>query len=121
MSAAARPSAPTARAPYWRRRARGVLPYLVTAGAGFVLGYLVVYLFVFPTRIVPNDRAVPNVVGLLQLDAERTLRDAGFVPRVGEERINASVPPNTVLTQTPPATTVKPKGTEIVLDMAVPP
>ena len=102
----------------WRQRARGVLPYLVVAGSGFLLAYVAVYLFVFPSALVPTDRAVPDVVGLLASDAERTLRDAGFVPRAGEARITASVPPNTVLTQTPAATTVKPRGAPVVLDVA---
>ena len=89
--------------------------------SGFVLGYLIVYLFVFPTAIVPNDRAVPNVVGLLDIDAQRALRDAGFVPQLGEQRANASVPPNTVLQQSPIGTSQKPKGTTVVIDVAVAP
>jgi beta-lactam-binding protein with PASTA domain len=102
----------------WRQRARGVLPYLVVAGSGFLLAYVAVYLFVFPTALVPTDRPVPDVVGLLVTDAERTLRDAGFAPRVGSDRLNASVPPNTVLRQNPAATSVKPRGTPVVLDIA---
>jgi len=112
--------APTTRA-HWRSRARGVLPYIVIGGAGFLAAYLVVYLFVFPTRLVPNDRPVPNVVGMLQSDAERALRDAGFAPRLAERRVNASVPPETVLQQQPVATTMKPKGSDVSLYVAVSP
>jgi beta-lactam-binding protein with PASTA domain len=105
----------------WRSRARRVLPYLVVAGAGFVSAYLVVYLFVFPTRLVPNDRPVPNVVGMLQTDAERALRESGFQPQQGERRVNASVPPETVVSQTPPATTMKPPNATVILDIAASP
>ena len=105
----------------WRAGTRRVLPYVVVAGAGFLAAYLVVYLFVFPTRLVPNDRAVPNVVGMLQVDAERALRESGFQPQQGERRVNASVPPETVLSQTPPATTMKPANATVIIDIAVTP
>jgi len=115
----ARPPAPHGSP--WRSRARRVLPYFVVGGAGFVIAYLVVYLFVFPSRLVPNDRPVPNVVGMLQVDAERALRDAGFQPQQGERRVNASVPPETVVSQTPPATTMKPPNTTVIIDIAASP
>ena len=105
----------------WRSGARRTLPWLVTAGSGFLLGYLLVYLFVLPAPVLPTDRPVPDVRGLLADDAERTLRDAGFAPRAGERRVNASVVPNTVLDQRPPATTRKPKGTAVVYDLAIEP
>ncbi len=104
--------------PAWRTRARRVLPYVLVSGAGFVIAYLVVYLFVFPSRLVTNDRAVPNVVGMLQVDAERALRTAGFRSQTGNTRVNASVPPETVVLQSPPATTMKPAGTIVTLDVA---
>jgi beta-lactam-binding protein with PASTA domain len=95
-----------------------VLPYLVVGAAGFVSAYLVVYLFIFPTRLVPNDRPVPNVVGMLQVDADRTLREAGFQPQIGERHVNASVPPETVTGQTPPPTTMKPPNAVVIIDIA---
>ena len=112
----ARPVAPGGR---WRTRARGVLPYFVVGGAGFVLAYLFVFLFVFPSRLVPDDRAVPNVVGLPVDEATRVLGDSGFNAVVGEQRLNASVPPTTVLEQRPAARAVKPKGTQVVLDVSL--
>ena len=122
MTAAAAPAAARApRAPRWRARARGALPFAVVAASGFVLGYLIVYLFVLPSALVPSDRPVPNVVGMLDTDARRALGDAGFVVQLGEQRPNVSVPPNTVLRQTPVATTRKPKGATVTLDVAVEP
>jgi beta-lactam-binding protein with PASTA domain len=98
-----------------------VLPFAVTAAAGFVLAYLVVYLFVFPSRLVPDDRPVPDVRGRLADDAERALRDAGFAPRTGERRIDASLAPGTVVTQTPPPGASRPRGAAVVLDVSAEP
>ncbi len=117
--APAPPSRPAA--PRWRARARGLLPFAVIAASGFVLGYLVVYLFVLPSALVPSDRPVPNVIGMLDTDARRALGDAGFVVQLGEQRPNASVAPNTVLRQTPVGTSRKPKGSTVVIDVAVEP
>jgi beta-lactam-binding protein with PASTA domain len=105
----------------WRASARRALPYLVASGSGFLIGYLLVYLFVFPSSVVPTDRPVPDVRGLLAEDAERALSGAGFRPRVGERRVNASAVPNTVLDQRPLAPTRKPKGSTVVYDVAIEP
>jgi beta-lactam-binding protein with PASTA domain len=114
----ARPARPGAG---WRTRARGLLPYAVTAASGFVIGYLIIYLFVFPSALVPTDRPVPNVIGLLDLDARRALGDAGFQVRLGEQRVNTSVPPSTVLRQNPIGESRKPKGTTVTIDVSATP
>jgi beta-lactam-binding protein with PASTA domain len=103
----------------WRTRVRRLLPYVAVGGAGFLLAYLVVYFLVLPSRLVPNDRPVPDVVGMPVDAATARLSEAGFLPQVGEQRINISVPPFTVLKQTPAATTVKPRQTTVVIDIAV--
>lgn len=105
----------------WRSGARRALPWLVIAASGFLLGYLVVFLVVSPGGVVPTDRPVPDVRGLLAEDAERTLRDAGFAPRLGERQVNASAVPNTVTAQRPLPPTRKPRGSEVVYDVAVEP
>ncbi len=105
----------------WRGRARGALPFAVAAAAGFLAAYLAVYLFVFPSRLVPDDRPVPDVRGRLAADAERALRDAGFVARTGERRANASLEPGTVVSQTPAPSTSRPRGSAVVLDVAARP
>ena len=117
--ASPRPTPPPARpGPRWRTRARGLLPYALTAASGFVIGYLIVYLFVFPSALVPTDRPVPNVVGLLDLDARRALGDAGFTVRIGEQQVNTSVPPSTVLRQYPVAESRKPKGATVTIEVS---
>ncbi len=105
----------------WRPRARALLPFAVTAAAGFLAAYLAVYLFVFPTRLVPDDRPVPDVRGRLEEDAERALREAGFVARAGERRVNASLPAGTVVSQSPAPATERPRGSAVVLDVTAAP
>lgn len=105
----------------WRARARGLLPFAVAAASGFLLAYIVVFLFVFPSRLVPDDRPVPDVRGRLVDDAERALRDAGFTAQAGGRRVNASLPPGTVVSQSPAAAARRPRGTAVVLDVAIEP
>lgn len=120
MTARARPTAAAGRG-RWRGRVRGLLPFVVTAASGFLLAYAVVYLFVFPSRLVPYERPVPDVRGQLAEDAERTLRDAGFAARVGAQRVNASLPAGTVSAQTPAPAVRRPRGATVVLDVAAEP
>ncbi|HEY0971474.1 MAG TPA: PASTA domain-containing protein [Gemmatimonadales bacterium] len=99
----------------WRTLARRLLPYLVVAAGGFVIAYLIVFLFVFPTRLVPDDADVPNVVGLYYDDAVRRLRLAGFDGTRGEERYHNTAPEGAVLEQDPAGESRQPRGTRIVL------
>jgi len=87
----------------------------------FAVAYLVVYLFVFPSRLVPDDRPVPDVRGRLVDDADRALRDAGFVPRTGQRRVDASVVAGTVVSQSPPPAASRPRGSAVVLDVSAEP
>jgi beta-lactam-binding protein with PASTA domain len=105
----------------WRAAPRRLLPYLVVGGSGFLLAYVAVYLFVFPSAVIPTDRPVPDVRGLLEQDADRALRDAGFSPQLGERRVNASVVPNTVTGQRPAPAARKPRGAVVVYDLGVAP
>lgn len=105
----------------WRGRVRGLLPFVIAAAGGFLLAYAAVYLFVFPSRLVPDDRPVPDVRGQLAEDAERTLRDAGFASRIGAQHVNASLPAGTVSAQTPAPAVRRPRGATVVLDVAAEP
>jgi beta-lactam-binding protein with PASTA domain len=102
----------------WRVRMRRLFPYLVAAAGGFLLAYLLVFFFVFPTSLVPDDAKVPNVVGLLRDDAARRLRAAGFEAARGEEVFHAAAPTTTVLRQDPGPGGVEPKGTKVILDVS---
>ncbi len=105
----------------WRAGFRRVLPYLLVAGVGFVAAYLVVLFFVFPTRLIPNDAPVPNVVGLTVDEASRALNRAGFSAQVGETRADPTMPPLVVLGQRPAASAMQPKGATILIDVSAGP
>ena len=64
----------------WRGKVRGFVPYVVAITGGFMLAYLFVAFFVFPSGVVPRDEDVPSVVGLLFDDAEQELIRKGFKP-----------------------------------------
>ena len=102
----------------WRGRARSLLPYLVTAAAGFALAYLIVALFIFPKQLVSSDTAVPSVIGMSSDEANRRLDEAGFRVTTREQRYHQSAPQGTVLEQTPPAGSREPRGTTIGLDLS---
>ena len=102
----------------WRGRMRAVLPYSIAAASGFLLAYVVVFFFVFPARLVPDDATVPDVKGLPFDAAARRLRQAGFEAKKGEERYHATVAAGAVLTQTPPATSSLPRGTMVTVTIS---
>jgi serine/threonine-protein kinase len=102
----------------WRATTRRLLPYFLAAAGGFLIAYLVVFLFVFPTAIVPNEGQVPNVVGLTYDDATRRLRAADFETGSGQQIFHATVPQGTVLRQHPAAGRAEAKGTRVLLDVS---
>lgn len=93
-----------------RSALRRALPYLVAAAGGFLLAYLVVFFFVFPTALVPDEGDLPDVVGLHVDDAVQRLRESGFDGAQGEGRFHASAPEGVVLEQSPPAGSRQPRG-----------
>ena len=99
----------------FRNVTRRLLPYLLTAAGGFLVAYFFVFFFVFPSRLVPDDAEVPNVVGLHYDDAVRRLRLAGFDGDRGEERFHATAPEGTVLAQEPAGESRRPRGTRVTM------
>lgn len=99
----------------WRTRVRRLLPYVITAAGGFLLAYLIVFFFVFPADLVPDDAPLPAVTGLYYEDAVRRLRQDGFEARRGEQRYHATAPDGVVLEQDPPAQSRQPRGTTVTL------
>lgn len=102
----------------WRGGLRRLIPYLVASTAGFFTAYLIVFLVVFPSDLLPDEGKVPNVVGLLYDDAERQLFGSGYKTQVGDQIFHATSPKGTVLTQNPPGGTREQKGTTITLDIS---
>ena len=99
----------------WRPTARRLLPYAIAATGGFLIAYLIVAFFIFPSEIIPDDDVVPNVVGMSFEDASQRLTQVGFRPVQGESRVHASAPRNQVLEQNPPAGSRELRGTRITL------
>ena len=98
-----------------RTAVRRFIPYLVAAAGGFLIGYLLIFLFVFPTDVVPVETKVPNVVGFTYDDAVTQLRKSGFDAEQGETRYHATTPKGTVLEQDPPTGAVVPRDTRVRL------
>jgi serine/threonine-protein kinase len=100
------------------RATKRVLLYLAVLVSGFLLAYVVVALLVFPNTGVADSVKVPAIVGLAYDEASRRLSAAGLKATVGEERVSGSAPRSTVLSQTPPAGNISPRGTTITLDVS---
>ena len=98
-----------------RRAFRSSLPYAVAIIAGFLLAYLIVAFFVFPSGVIPGDAKVPNVAGLSYDDAAKRLAEVGFRAERGEQRFHGGAPKGTVLEQNPHAGQRDAEGTTVTL------
>jgi eukaryotic-like serine/threonine-protein kinase len=98
--------------------ARRLLPYVIAAAGGFLLAYAIVFFFVFPARLVPEELKVPNVLGLTYDDAVHKLNAAGLKAEQGESRFNVGSPKSTVLQETPAAGAPAARGSKVVLDVS---
>jgi serine/threonine-protein kinase len=102
----------------WRAATRRLLPYLIVSAAGFLLAYVVVFAFVFPSGVVPDDGRVPAVTGLDFVDAQRRLGVAGYTAARGMRRYSARSPEGTVLAQSPKSGTPLSRGEAVTLDVS---
>ena len=98
--------------------ARRFLPYVIAAAGGFLLAYAIVFFFIFPARLVPEELKVPNVLGLTYDDAVHKLNAAGLKAEQGESRYNVGSPKTTVLQETPAAGAPAARGSKVVLDVS---
>lgn len=94
---------------------RGSLPYAAAVIGGFLVAYLIVAFFIFPSGVVPGEAKVPNVTGLLFDDAAKRLAAVGFKASRGDAQYREATPPNTVLDQDPAAGTKEAEGTAVTL------
>lgn len=78
----------------------------VTAGAG----YLVAALVMFPAPLLPNERAVPRLLGQPFAAAQADLVRAGLVALVVERERHPTAAPGTVIWQDPPPGVAVPRG-----------
>ena len=98
-----------------RAKLRSSLPYAVATIGGFLVAYLIVAFFVFPSGLIPGNAKVPNVAGLMLDDAAKRLAAVGFDAQRSEERFHAGAPRGTVLEQDPRAGTRDAEGTTVRL------
>lgn len=98
-----------------RGRLRGLIPFVVSIVAGFLLAFLIVAFFVFPAGVLPQDVRVPSVVGLAYADAVRQLEAKGLKADRGESRFHNAAPRGTVLEQLPPPESREAPGARVTL------
>lgn len=99
----------------WRAAPRNAFPYLMTAASGFLLAYLLIFLFAFPAEVIPDDADVPKVVGLMYADAAQRIEKAGFHAVQGESRFHPRAQEGMVLQQDPPAESNQKRGIDVRL------
>jgi eukaryotic-like serine/threonine-protein kinase len=90
-------------------------PYLVISVGGFLLAYLALFLFAFPSDVLPDDGRIPRVVGMSFENASSALEKAGFHALKGQARFHKTTPVGIVLEQDPPAGSVQKTGAEVTL------
>jgi len=98
-----------------RTLGRRVFPYLVVSVFGFLLAYVLLFIFAFPSDVVPDDGRVPAVVGLPFDQAVAALEKAGFHGVKGETRYHRTVARDAILQQDPPAGSLQKRGIDITL------
>lgn len=94
---------------------RRAFPYLVVSVFGFLLTYVLLFLFAFPSEVLPDDGRVPTVVGIPFQAAVSALEKAGFRGVMGETRFHRTVAREVVLQQDPPAGSLQKRGIDITL------
>jgi serine/threonine-protein kinase len=98
-----------------RALGRRAFPYLLVSVFGFLLAYVLLFLFAFPAEVLPDDGKVPTVVGISFDDAMSRLEKAGFHGVRGETRYHRSVAEGIVLQQDPPAGSTQKRGIDVTL------
>ena len=90
-------------------------PYLIVSVGGFLLAYVLLFLFAFPTDVLPDDGRIPRVVGMTFEAASAALDKAGFRALKGDIRFHKATAEGMVLEQDPPAGSVQKRGAEVTL------
>ena len=93
-----------------RALSKRAFPYLVVAAGGFLLAYVFLFLFAFPSDVLPDDGRIPRVVGMDFDQASSVLDKAGFHALKGQSRFHKTTPEGIVLEQDPPAGSVQKRG-----------
>jgi len=98
-----------------RALSKRAFPYLILSVGGFLLAYVLLFLFAFPADVLPDDGRVPRVVGMSFEEAAAALDKAGFHALRGQTRFHRTTAANIVLEQDPPAGSLQKRGAEVTL------
>lgn len=90
-------------------------PYLIVAAGGFLIAYVLLFIFAFPADVLPDDGRTPRVVGMSFDAATAALDKAGFRTLKGQTRYHKSTAADVVLEQDPPAGSLQKRGAEVTL------
>ena len=101
-----------------RTLARRAFPYLIVAVGGFLIAYVVLFVFAFPSEVLPDNGHVPRVVGMTYDAAAAALDKAGFHAIRGQTRFHKTIPRDVVLEQDPPAGSIQKRGADVTLAMS---
>lgn len=98
-----------------RALGRRAFPYILVSVLGFLLTYVLLFIFAFPSEVLPDDGRVPTVVGLPFDNAVAALEKAGFHGVKGETRYHRAVAKDVILQQDPPAGSLQKRGSDVRL------
>ncbi len=99
----------------FRALPKRAFPYLIIAVGGFLLSYVLLFLFAFPADVLPNDGRVPRVVGMTFDAAAQAMDKEGFHALKGDTRFHKTTAEGVVLEQDPPAGSLQKRGAEVTL------
>ncbi|MEO8193149.1 MAG: PASTA domain-containing protein [Gemmatimonadales bacterium] len=99
----------------FRALPKRAFPYLIVAVAGFLIAYVILFLFAFPADVLPDDGRIPRVVGMTFDAAAAALEKGGFHALKGQTRFHQTTPEGVVLEQDPPAGSLQKRGGEVTL------
>ena len=99
----------------FRALPKRAFPYLIVAASGFLLAYVLLFIFAFPADVLPDDGRIPRVVGMTFDAAGQALDKEGFQALRGETRFHKATPEGVVLEQDPPAGSLQKRGAAVTL------
>jgi beta-lactam-binding protein with PASTA domain len=99
----------------WPGPVRWLLWLLGSIAATAIAGYLVAALVLFPAPMLPSERTVAQVAGLMEDDAVHELERAGLVGAIVSRQPHVLVPEGQVIWQDPPPGVAVPRGDSVRL------
>ncbi len=98
-----------------RTLGRRAFPFILVSVFGFLLAYVLLFIFAFPSEVLPDNGRIPTVVGLPFDAAMAALEKAGFHGMRGETRYHRTVAKDVILQQDPPAGSLQKRGVDVTL------